>query len=941
MDDIRSVIPTLFKQGEYEKLKQALLTIPPDEYTDEYFLYYIKALRKTIELDKSLQFCNVLLERNILSLSLLIHYEIHKIYSHKNDKHKSKESLLFIIENTQDPTLLEKCTRKLSDLSRNPISDQISKFTSLNSDQEMPPGRRFYLVSKHWLDSLQNFADGTGRMPGKIDNSDLLFAETSQDYYSHRSPDYLHANAILKPNLQENLDFVICTEASYKYLEEIYSARQEIVRYSVAINESHNKIEIYLKEIDLAIYPIISRSRSIDKTLLVSHYASISAVLDLIRPILAPFFDNPNFDKKNLRLWKMQREKKLEKSSQNDILVPGKLLVPADTVEDSCISEEDIVIVEHCKITGKWVLSYKEPTERLKQSRPGLVGLQNLGNTCFMNSALQCVLHTSFLVDYFVQERYRSDLNLNNPLGTKGAELAKTYAGLVQDYWKGTASVVSPWEFKKIIAKTAHQFVGYHQHDSHELLSYLLTGLHEDLNRVKKKTYEELPEIKIGARDQDSAAVHWQWFQKRNQSALVDHMYGQCKSTLVCPDCNKVSITFDPVLSFAVVIPNSDIKKIFVNVVQKDLSLPLIRQTLTVKGNWNVAKVKAMLLEHLHKNYFLAIYEKNNYANIASEETEISELFFRNIFAYEDTGEKDLVVPVVLSRAGVKGYFSGTDKKTLPIPRLMKIPGDATCQEIYALISQKFSAIIAYNDSQNSLYSINIVNTSKTSNGIFFSSKLPCDFCHKKCNNCPLPSDSSTLNDLLGLRVNSEGMFQLEIEWVSSTKGLNAFTTFTEETVHIAEVPTEPSSNTTLLSCLKKSCDTERLDENNKWYCNQCKTQVRALKTYEMFRVPEYLVLHLLRFKSKNFQNEKNNTLVEFPVEGLDLSEVIISSEKPPLYDLYAVSNHFGGLGGGHYTAYVKESGAWYEMDDSRVSRVADEQVVTASAYILFYKQRE
>jgi Ubiquitin C-terminal hydrolase len=55
--------------------------------------------------------------------------------------------------------------------------------------------------------------------------------------------------------------------------------------------------------------------------------------------------------------------------------------------------------------------------------------------------------------------------------------------------------VVSPWNFKKVLGKFASQFSGYAQHDSHELLSYLLTGLHEDLNKIKSKKYIEMPDV--------------------------------------------------------------------------------------------------------------------------------------------------------------------------------------------------------------------------------------------------------------------------------------------------------------------------------------------------------------------------------------------------------------------------------------------------------------
>ena len=68
--------------------------------------------------------------------------------------------------------------------------------------------------------------------------------------------------------------------------------------------------------------------------------------------------------------------------------------------------------------------------------------------------------------------------------------------------------MTAPWDFKKVISKFALQFTGYHQHDAHELLSYLLTGLHEDLNRIKQKTYEELPELKPNIDEELAASLH-------------------------------------------------------------------------------------------------------------------------------------------------------------------------------------------------------------------------------------------------------------------------------------------------------------------------------------------------------------------------------------------------------------------------------------------------
>ena len=49
------------------------------------------------------------------------------------------------------------------------------------------------------------------------------------------------------------------------------------------------------------------------------------------------------------------------------------------------------------------------------------------------------------------------------------------------------------------------------------------------------------------------------------------------------------------------------------------------------------------------------------------------------------------------------------------------------------------------------------------------------------------------------------------------------------------------------------------------------------------------------------------------------------------------MSNHFGTMNSGHYTAYVKNGSRWYEMNDSNVRPLNDERVIGRGAYMLFY----
>ncbi|MGH0177662.1 UNVERIFIED_CONTAM: hypothetical protein FKN15_021732, partial [Acipenser sinensis] len=103
----------------------------------------------------------------------------------------------------------------------------------------------------------------------------------------------------------------------------------------------------------------------------------------------------------------------------------------------------------------------------------------------------QCLSNTPPLTEYFLCSSYLEELNFTNPLGMKG-EIAEAYADLIKQMWSGRHSSVAPRIFKTKVGHFASQFLGYQQHDSQELLSFLLDGLHEDLNRVKNKEYIEL-----------------------------------------------------------------------------------------------------------------------------------------------------------------------------------------------------------------------------------------------------------------------------------------------------------------------------------------------------------------------------------------------------------------------------------------------------------------
>ena len=178
-------------------------------------------------------------------------------------------------------------------------------------------------------------------------------------------------------------------------------------------------------------------------------------------------------------------------------------------------------------------------------STRGRVGSRNLGNTCFMNSSIACLSNCTELTYYFLKGDYLKDINEENSLGMRG-KLAKEWGNLMKQYWVEDTRVGDPSDFKYIIGQKCERFRGYGQQDSNEFMSVFLDYLNEDLNATTKKEYVELKEKGEDETDEQSARRFWEINLKRNNSIVTDLFCGQFKSTITCPDCGWINITFDP-----------------------------------------------------------------------------------------------------------------------------------------------------------------------------------------------------------------------------------------------------------------------------------------------------------------------------------------------------------------------------------------------------------
>ncbi|XP_046979817.1 ubiquitin carboxyl-terminal hydrolase 32 [Schistocerca americana] len=290
----------------------------------------------------------------------------------------------------------------------------------------------------------------------------------------------------------------------------------------------------------------------------------------------------------DMRLWHYRDE-------NNMLLIEDE----EPTLEDLGIMDEDQLLIEVRNKDLTWPEEMGSLANHLQDKRKpsvpaerGATGLNNLGNTCFMNAALQCVSNTRALTQYFTSNMHLYELNRANPLGMKG-HIAKRYGDLIHDIWSGTAKTIAPLKLRWTIGKYAPRFNGFQQHDSQELLAFLLDGLHEDLNRVHDRPYVELKDSD-GRPDVIVAQEAWENHILRNKSIIVDLFHGQLKSKVTCKVCGHESVRFDPFNYLSLPLPMESYIHVQVIVMRLDGSVP-VKYGLRLNMDEKYSSIKAAL----------------------------------------------------------------------------------------------------------------------------------------------------------------------------------------------------------------------------------------------------------------------------------------------------------------------------------------------------------
>ena len=625
-------------------------------------------------------------------------------------------------------------------------------------------------------------------------------------------------------------------------------------------------------------------------------------------------------------------------------------------------------------VSTKREMLIKEHRLKDKQNKinKGLVGMKNLGNTCFMNSALQCLSNTWPLTEYLINNDWEETLNTVST-ASEGRLICEYYI-LLQKIWIENNNAVNPNDVKKAIMRVSKTFAGFSQQDTQEFLSYFLDAIHEDINQIFIKPYIQQKDY-AGEPIHEFAKEAWMNHLLRNKSFIVDIFHGQYFSKILCPTCKHESVTCDPFDMLSLNLPAKEQVKFegyFVSYTyDKDTySVSFIVNGMTtldeildkIVKDWNKQisddenKLEiANLIPYFYLRSKIVDRIKKPYNKIRAKEIMQSDNIFFVLEGYskiytslvfesndDSTIRQELKNSTLVHKISIQVQSKG---KSIAIEKEVVVPKTLTSYQLYLLcyiihrksflnaevknsefiklgmnkheIEEEFRKFFPEDkiDPKSVIFTLSI-NLSK------ILSLKQTDFVFEKFKDNKLEVILSINNDYFAAEPKLKSCKKLYIDnLISKTRSLSIY------------------------DCFEQFVNEEKLDEENMWYCSVCKSHKEAYKKMAIMKYPKILIIHLKRFKKDHYKHyvnfNKNSDLVDFPIDKLDISKYVIDGKDNNIqYSLYAIANHYGSCGGGHYTAFCKneQDQNWYCYDDSSVNFVKEQEIITEAAYVLFYK---
>ncbi|PIK45626.1 putative ubiquitin carboxyl-terminal hydrolase 43 [Apostichopus japonicus] len=486
-------------------------------------------------------------------------------------------------------------------------------------------------------------------------------------------------------------------------------------------------------------------------------------------------------------------------------------------------------------------------------------------------------------------------------------------------------------------------------------------------------------------------------YLRHNSSFIHDIFHAQFRSSLKCLNCGQQSSTFEPFLCVSVPIPQRTTRVLTVVVAFITGEPRVIKMAVKVESSGRVAELRGEVAKQCRiavtRLVLCEVYADGFYRCFSDLQPLHDVRDGDNIYAVEIPNNSYSALTSSQVRPYIHGVYHGQPIKE-PVTLLV------INQVGYGRVGKRFGQPMAIeidrnvNFNQLKVVLLKAMGCNHIEEVMSRGCSLRIGVCSDQNGNrsiltsqCSRPLYHHIVSSMLQFTA-SKGEpphIKAVVEWKEDLTHL-----FSEGAidVHIAEhedyrrlksTHSQPVC-ATLQECLDVFTQEEKLAADNAWQCMNCRKLQQCTKKLSLWSLPDILVVHLKRFKQTSSSRHKLSTMVQFPVEGLDLSSYVeqnqnqnnqagsqskinlinnltkwsqwrSSSDHRPsttsqgpdcMYDLHAVCNHVGNLSGGHYTAYCKNStnNQWYHFDDTKLTSVSEDSIASKGAYILFYHRR-
>ncbi|XP_038267977.1 LOW QUALITY PROTEIN: ubiquitin carboxyl-terminal hydrolase 33 [Dermochelys coriacea] len=525
----------------------------------------------------------------------------------------------------------------------------------------------------------------------------------------------------------------------------------------------------------------------------------------------------------------------------------------------------------------------------------GLKGLKNIGNTCYMNAALQALSNCPPLTQFFLDcgGLARTD---------KKPAICKSYLKLMTELWhKNRPGSVVPTNLFQGIKTNNPTFRGYSQQDAQEFLRCLMDLLHEELKEPVMEiedTHSTCIEESM-EEDKNHSDVD---FQSCESCGSSDKAENEAGSRPLSEDYAEDTMLIQDVENHSLTTKDWQKEKTPCNKLNRASSME------DLKKDTNTASETA---EFLHNPGTIKVHIHSRISDY------ISDVHMTDLSGPQSPPSNEGVnTRLSISLPKSDSLWSGLAPAHKKVPTVSS-PKRKKHKKYRSVISDIFDGTIISSVQCLTCDRVSVTLETFQDLSLPIPGKEDLAKLHSASHQTSLVKAGSC-----GEAYAPQGWIAFFVEYFKSW--------FWGPTV-------------TLQDCLAAFFARDELKGDNMYSCEKCKKLRNGVKFCKVQKFPEILCIHLKRFRHELMFSTKIGTHVSFPLEGLDLQPFVAKDSPAQIvtYDLLSVICHHGTASSGHYIAYCRNNlnNLWYEFDDQSVTEVPESTVQNAEAYVLFYRK--